>query len=432
MPIVYIHGVANRDPKFWKPVNELLKRYVVEEISPQNPDNVAIIPVYWGDVGAKFAWDGKSRPKTVLAGQGLDSISPLEQVQIQAEHGHELKNLPTRKEVAGRPGGLTSGAASTETTGSSGFRLKDLDKNQLSELLVSIVKNEKNDDDIRKAWAVIAADSVARAAETMTGLAACADLTAEIRLVQKLVDQYYVGIEKERSPLVPQGASWLQSLSDRLSEATSRVGQAPGFALSQVLGEIRPRLNEAVTLFLGDVFAYLHNRKDYDHPGEIPLRLLKGLKEAAAIQKKTPDEPIVVLSHSMGGQIVYDLLTRFLPEMPDYGHIRVDFWCATASQIGLFEEQKLFMISSDQYSLASGNKVPFPDKKFLGNWWNVWDHNDILSFTAKDIFEGVDDESYSSGMSTLGSHSGYLERPSFYRRFAEKLNAARKNNWNRP
>jgi hypothetical protein len=190
-----------------------------------------------------------------------------------------------------------------------------------------------------------------------------------------------------------------------------------------------------VTLFLGDVFTYLDHRGDAQNPGEIPLRVLIKLKEAKEAQKDK-NEPLVVLSHSMGGQIVYDLVTYFIPEAPEYQDLCIDFWCATASQVGLFEELKLFRAKRDQYGRQYNKKVPFPDRRYLGGWWNVWDHNDFISYSAKNIIAGVDgndldDYDYNSGMSVIHAHSGYVERPSFFRAFAEKLKSAKSQNWRR-
>ena len=93
---------------------------------------------------------------------------------------------------------------------------------------------------------------------------------------------------------------------------------------------------------------------------------------------------------------------------------------------------KLFLNSSPEYGKSHGNKVPFPDRRILGGWWNVWDHSDFISYTAESVFEGVDDERYDSGMSVLRAHGGYLVRASFYRRFAAKLEDARRWDWWRP
>ena len=77
----------------------------------------------------------------------------------------------------------------------------------------------------------------------------------------------------------------------------------------------------------------------------------------------------------------------------------------------------------DGFAAALAPKRPFPGAH-LQAWYNVWDPNDFLSYTVDGIVEGVDDASYFSGMSLLGAHSGYLQRPSFYRQFAEQLRRA--------
>jgi hypothetical protein len=43
----------------------------------------------------------------------------------------------------------------------------------------------------------------------------------------------------------------------------------------------------------------------------------------------------------------------------------IDSWCAAASQVDWFEAMKLFVESSAQHFKAKGNKVPFPDQKYL-------------------------------------------------------------------
>ena len=130
----------------------------------------------------------------------------------------------------------------------------------------------------------------------------------------------------------------------------------------------------------------------------------------------------------MGGQIVYDAVTAFLPAIDAAGELRIDFWCASASQVGLFEEMNMFLTHS---AGRAPGKVPSPGRTHLGGWWNVWDHNDFISYTAAPIIDGVDDESFDTGMSLVSAHSGYLTRPSFYRRFAAKLAAARAAGWHR-
>jgi hypothetical protein len=296
--------------------------------------------------------------------------------------------------------------------------VNDLPQRDLNDLLSTAIAAEAQG--TQRARMAIAADEVVHDSATAARLAAQGSADQQLDELLRMIR------ERAQPALAGQGAGGIWgSLRERLGETVSRVTGAPGLAVSTVLGEIRRPVNDLATLFVGDVFAYLSRRGDAAKPGPIPTLVIDALRAAKAA---APEEPLVVLTHSMGGQIVYDLVSYFLPRCAP--ELRVDFWCATASQVGLFEEVKLFLASDPAYSASAGNKAPFP-KPHLGGWWNVWDHSDFISYTAAPIFEGVDDESYNSGVSIATAHSEYLARPSFYRRFAEKLNHARDTNWGR-
>jgi hypothetical protein len=297
------------------------------------------------------------------------------------------------------------------------LRLSDLSGDQLADLLATALEAETSG--AERARLAIAADEVAHDPATAARLAAL-PASAQLEEVMRLI------AARVQSPLAGQGAGFLPKLADRLRETTSRVAGAPAFAVSTVLAELRKPINNLATLFIGDVFMYLHARGTAANPGSIPTNLIRDLRAAKAA---APAEPLIVLTHSMGGQLVYDMVTHFLPVLAP--ELRVDFWCATASQVGLFEEMKMFLASDAKYSSSAGNKAPQPDRRYLGGWWNVWDHNDFISYTAAPIFEGVDDEAYGSGVSLAAAHGEYLARPSFYRRFADKVRAAKSANWGR-
>ena len=427
MPIVFIHGVATRDDFPSNQIEAFLRRFIAPEITSDH-ENVTIIPVYWGDVGVRFAWNGASRPRTPLLGMGGETdSSSLEQAIASAELQRVLSDLASigatslikGSLVAGESGGVHACATAT-------LRLKDLTPLQLSDLVVTVIQTRLNNPEERT-QASFAVDAVAYEPDIFHQFAGCKDLDAELVLLESLIVQR---LSKESSGLAGMGTpTWLQDMGDRVGEALSRGVSLSGSAVSRVLAEVRKPLNALITLFLGDVFVYLDKRGDASEPGEIPCRLLKALDKARDCQLERNSEPIIVLSHSMGGQIVYDAITHFLPRMPQHTSTRVDFWCATASQVGLFEEMKLFLESNSEY--GEGRPVPFPDSKHLGVWWNVWDHNDFISYTARHIFAGVDDQNYGSGMSLLSAHGGYLHRPSFFRIFAAKLRAARSHKWER-
>lgn len=177
---------------------------------------------------------------------------------------------------------------------------------------------------------------------------------------------------------------------------------------------VRRPLEAFVPVFLGDVMAYLDSRGQPARPGPIPRRVLAALQTAHAA-RLTPDEPLVVLTHSMGGQLLYDALTAFLPADPQGRGVRVDFWCAAGSQVGLFGELGLFLEGHHAPPLA------LPDSPHLGYFWNVWSDSDLLSFRAAGIVPGAHDTAFPLGGRLQSDHLAYLHHPDFYRTLAAKV-----------
>ncbi|HET8774701.1 MAG TPA: hypothetical protein VFP80_12945, partial [Thermoanaerobaculia bacterium] len=371
-----------------------------------------------GGSAAAFAWDGASRPRSPVLGMGAPTVEGTAEI-APALAEHEALDVPAPTPLAG---GLTSGQYTGDATRTT--RLAELEADRLSDLAAAILAAED-----APAEASIAADIVAHDPQTPARLSAV-PLEKEQEVFVDLVLKTYKELSADR--VVAHGVpEWLQRLGDRLDESVTRAEGMPGFVLSRTFGELRGPINNFVTRFLGDVFVYL--RQEHGTvPGPITTKLLEALSEADAEQRARGGEAIVVLSHSMGGQIVYNAITHYLPQTEHEG-IRIDFWCAAASQVGLFEELKLFHASRDDIGARHPTTlVPFPGRDHLGVWWNVWDYNDFLSYTARTIVDGVIDEAYNGGASLLSAHSAYLQRPSFHRRLAERLREAKAQNWRRP
>lgn len=313
MPIVFIHGVAVRDddPALarrlqplgevpWATIEGHLRQHVAPVIS-DDPEGVPVMRIYWGDLGARFAWGGASLVSRPSNPEGLERVADsVEQVIDVATEA-----LPPSSEDAVRP-----------------------------------------------------------------------------------------------------------TLRER------RIRGVRGAATA-----IRRPLEDFVPVFIGDVMTYIASRGTADAPGPIIERALGGL-EVAAFAAESRQEPVVVLTHSMGGQIVYDLVTHFLPRMPQHHSMRIDYWCAAASQVGFFEELGLFLESDPDRGQGPAPLTPLPSREFLGGWWNVWDHADLLSFRAAGIFEGVDDSPFFASGSLTTDHNKYLSAPEFYRQFADRLHAS--------
>lgn len=443
--------MAQRNERAYEGIRVFLEAYVAKAVNPTNPEQVRMYSAYWGPLGVNFAWEGLSRPRTALTGQGpVDGAEAAASAVVLNRLVPEAAKPATT--AARRPSALAGGAHEDEAAtldGISPARRRDIFVNAfLAEDIAHRVDLEGIGLGTSAPYSLLDPDT----AKMIVALDAAATGVGE-----DSIDAVLDSAERSLLKAAAQGAGGRHIFGDlglRISEAISRTEDSGLFVASRLLEELRRPLNDMITLFIGDVFAYLANRVAADAgveskghvedaatgrrsspPGSIPREVLRVILRAVA-ERQDPDEPLVVLSHSMGGQIVYDLVSYFLPSLMSadankYGTARIDFWAAAASQVGLFEEMKMFLASQKEYS-GSSSRVPMPDPHTLGVWWNVWDRNDYISYTADAIFDGVLDEEFVSGRSLLAAHGGYLTRPSFFRKFAGKINEARATNFRRP
>ncbi|MGQ0682033.1 hypothetical protein [Bradyrhizobium sp.] len=403
MPIIYMHGVNTRDPKHFEPVKEYLRNIVAPAIS-RNPDKVSIQAADWFQLCAAPKWDGVARPRTKLTGQG--AVAPDDEM---------LDALVAKApRVEAQPSAFTSGSAGAA---SSKIALNGLSAEAMTDL-ITLAASKPTMTPVQRARIGVIADKIAHDANMQAKLSQTGAPDQQWAIVAAEIQR---GIEAQSTFASAGALDVLRDIKERIQESASRLINTPAVGLSVAAGELRPALNDFVTRFLGDVLYYVSGRGTAAAPGPIPAVLIKALETAQTNKQQNNNEPIVLLTHSMGGQIAYDTVTSFLPTARS--PIKVDYWCAAASQVGYFEELNMFLASDPRNSKATGRPTPVPTAN-LGKWWNVWDTNDILSFTTKDIFApGIDDEEYKTGMSSAAAHGGYLERPSFYRQFAEKIKA---------
>ncbi|MDB5730667.1 MAG: hypothetical protein JWQ03_562 [Variovorax sp.] len=431
MPILFVHGVNVRDRSLFQQITPLLRRWVCPEISAR-PEQVLIDDAYWGDLGVSFAWNGASRPRSRILGMGAGATPTQafnEQLEIALAFEQPLPTVPAAP-AAVPPAVLGSGfgPAGAGAAPRSG-RLRQLAPDALADLLCGVLMatSPANSPTVAPdtlAHAALMADDVAHDPGLQAALRGAKDAEAELALIG-------AALQAAGAAATPQAVTGMgfkerwQDATVRLREVFQRADDLPLYAASVGLLEARKWAHEAISLFAGDVVTYAESRSA-DDPGPIVRRVMDKLRELDRQRGAGGDEPLVVVTHSMGGQIVYDLVSWFLPAQKDARPPRIDFWCATASQVGFFEEAKLF-VASDR-SIRAPARVPFPAQA-LGVWWNVWDPNDVLSFSTQGIFDGVDDGPYDSGSPLTRAHGGYLQRPSFYRRLAEKLRAAAAAGW---
>jgi hypothetical protein len=86
MSIIYIHGVKVRSPDHGVALGKPFTRWLAPKLAI-DATTVEYIPVYWGDVAARFRWCLTSRPKTPIlraGGAGAFAVSAR-----YARQGHE-------------------------------------------------------------------------------------------------------------------------------------------------------------------------------------------------------------------------------------------------------------------------------------------------------------------------------------------------------
>jgi len=384
MPIVFIHGVNNRDDAAYKE-NELARNGFFKEIVCPvlglNPDKVRLSSPYWGGHGVTFTWNMASLPnpsdnferfggnaeeeafgRTVVVCAGSHLNSQLSVVENAKNDLPEVIDALYASAMAG---------AKTEE------EARDLAKSY--ELAVSYVANNPS-----PAWLTTAVES-------------------------NFVDQFNYEASASREEAFGAG-----DLLQSLKEGFSRLGNALPDAGTALAGRFaRRQLNATVTRFAGDAFTYLTRRGTKDAPGDIVRIVRDALREAHA-SKNAEDDKLIVIAHSFGGEILYDILTYFDTQL------EIDCLLTVGSQVGLFEEMKLYTQSRDDIPPnPPEGRVQKPAK--LKRWMNIFDLNDVLSYRAEPIFAGVSDFSYDTGYSSFSAHGGYFMRPSFYKRLAARL-----------
>jgi len=182
---------------------------------------------------------------------------------------------------------------------------------------------------------------------------------------------------------------------------------------SLAVGLARKSVHAKASRFLGDVFVYLDRRGTLEQPGKILKDVLAQLR-AAQEAKRPGDDKLIVIGHSLGGVIMYDVLTCFAPD------VTVDAFVTVGSQVALFEEMALYRTSA-QEPPVNPDKDRLERPAHAARWLNVYDTNDVFSFRATAVFNGVDDYRFDTGYGLLDAHGGYFARPSFYKRLAVRL-----------
>jgi hypothetical protein len=376
---------------------------------------VSYEPVYWGDIASDFRWNLQSRPRSFLLGQGgVGGFAGLGPVREVAPDAPVVGPAPADEgPVLGQPTAPVTVSAAPPLSSVPVAGRPDF----LADLYLAVRTNARRSrqqdgyqdpvaEEPRTAGLAAAAASVAATWDLL--IAGEANDNARAAKLVDAVDRELAG-----DPVIAMGgwADW----TERAGETLRRAAAFPGDAISTVFAELRPTVNELVANFVGDAFTYLNKRENNGARGEIPGRVIAALIRAHRHKKQT-GEKIVVLTHSMGGQLLYDAVTYFATSETTLEDLEIDHWFTCGSQVSLFAEIALFRAQPD---IRAPQKLPRP--RAVANWTNFYDRNDLFGFIMKPVFDGVEDKEYLTGYGLAFAHTGYLARPSFFEGLSKLL-----------
>ena len=350
MPLVFVHGVSNRiGPDYLakeKNRESFFRQLTLPAIVKDTAKTTKITFPYWGDNAAIPHWDHACLPTakeyeafgttqrnlSLLIPSDVDPLKDAVVLSI-ARHHSLMIAVDLIWAVVGRDGSVSGN----------------------EKLLIDTVRyceSHPNPD-----WL---GDSA---------------LKTDLQLVQRLSEEVKADSQIEQFGSIDW--SEIKESVERIAQGLGNIGSVALLAL------FREAVQEKASQFLGDAFYYFNNRRDAaGAPGPIPQCILESLRTAQ--KTRTETDPLIVIGHSMGGNIVYDLCTDFASN-EDW---HIDIFVTVGSQFSLFQELDLFEGAPVPKPVdMSITKMPKPLK--ITNWINVFDKNDVFGYSANRIFADV-------------------------------------------
>lgn len=399
MPIVFVHGVNTRGGAAYdnkvNQRNEYLRQYTLTGLV-DDPSQVQFFNPYWGDLAAKLAWNHASLPTdrqeamgieddlaSVLTDRAIELTTDPDDALLKMAQHSPPESLLEVVDLLLLPAMQTADAA------------------QLAELIPLAHK-------IHQYVALHPEPDWLQTAQN--------DQEFLLQL-QQAVDAWQPPDTQPEEPAeviyesfgAIGGGAWqaLEWGAMHLQQSFSRVS-------GQVVSAGRTPIHKTLSIFLGDAFKYLQMRGTKDQPGTIIETVVADL-DAAVAAKTAADPYLILIAHSMGGNICYDILSYYRPDL------QVDAFVTVGSQVSLFEELKLFNLRVPNVPGPGGDRVPKLSN--IARWLNIYNTNDVLSFACDRVFAEVVDYEFPAGslFGMRAAHGLYFERISFYERLAYRL-----------
>ncbi|MBT2456498.1 hypothetical protein [Streptomyces sp. ISL-86] len=398
VPLVHVHGIGNRvpqDPEQAAVRDALYRQHVLAAVGCDQ-DNTRVWSPWWGGLVAEPAWGWAS-----LDVAGMEQLGGIEEASSP-----ETAVLDVAARIgAAEPDRVLVAAAATSLQWA------------IDIVCSSLVGTE---DELREGAAFCGKATAYWAQRSDTGRRGdgpavfpwLVEVSSDTELLERLSAELAVWHPRPVPNTSGSAAGW------ETFGATGGVPRAARLVLRRLnyyaavsvtrggAALLRRRPTRSLALLLGDVMGYFAQR-DTTENSSITALVSESLEEAADHARQS-GEPLVVMAHSMGGNIIHDVLSHFRP------HLQVDLLVTAGTQIGLFEELKLFRASDRSLTSAGGRKVPaLPN---VSRWINVVDPADPLAFAAAPVFSGAEDLHFGTG--AWWAHGGYVTSPHFHHRVA--------------
>ncbi|WP_144122975.1 alpha/beta hydrolase [Catellatospora sichuanensis] len=362
--------------------------------------DVRILSCLWGDrLGASLGRTGSSIPAG-LSERGVEGIPDDIAIWAALEHDplFELDMLGTEQRHAELPPGTTPALPSVRA---------DVERMARDPAVRADLADAGLD-----AHFFDAADEVLSSAPARTALSARPSAQTRAALSRALVAAAMRRAENEtQGPLFLDGDhrdALVELVAARLGGASDRgqVGEravaaakrlATDFVVSRKVDRSRLLMTRQATSVAGDVLVYLSRGT--------------AIREYLAETLAGIDDEVVVLGHSLGGVIAFDLLCQ--RPCPN-----VTALVTVGSQIPYLYE----LDALPGLALHAEDRLP---PHFTTPWHNVFDRRDVLAFTAAPIFGAqVTDWEIDSRTTFPRSHSAYFGNRRFFQVLAVALGLA--------
>lgn len=364
-PIFVLHGVANRDQAAFERTVAILALHT----------KTTMHPVYWGDLAANDTWIDKVIPRrtTLTDDRTRDTVN-------DSDHADLIESL----------------------AGTTDIRDDHAPEELLSTIRDRLVENPEWDGDTDEVLTAVIDLWPETHWLARVPASAVHDETAR-ELAAIAIDAQHLHEDPGHATVETRG-EWTAAVQSRVSHAVQArladidrvVGASMGFVGGRLNQYLRDGIGPGTARFFGDVLVYQRHRERI--ADRVRATIHDRLPGAG-----TPDQPLYLLGHSLGGVIAFDLAVSDTP-----------LW--TRSLLTCGSQAPFFHVVDgrggllDNYTGAAQQLPPT-----IGEWTNLWEDLDPLAFAANRVFtlhdgqRPADVRTRHLASSGLWTHSSYWQ-----------------------